>query len=179
MLGEALTLTVVVPIIGAVVSAAGALYVGHQNRKLTRDMAGWQSDLADTVVREQLWLALASRARHVAECAGETARTLTMWAQVEQAARINEVGKRMARLDGAFDAFLEAWSDVVGRDLATSEMGAAVNRLADQLEILRLGLLVESSDIDRHVSALSETAQLARSCQAECTAVARRDGWPG
>lgn len=179
MPSDAWTVTAVVTIIGAAVSTAGALYVGCRNRELTRDMAQWQSDLADAVLREQLCLALASRARHVAECAGETARTLTMWAQVDRAARSNEVGKRMARLDGAFDSFLEAWSDVVGRDLATTEMGAAVNRLADQLEVLRLGLLVEPSDIDRHLSALSAAAQLARSCQAECTTMARRDGWSG
>jgi hypothetical protein len=173
------TVTVVVPIIGAAVSTAGALYVGRQNRNMTRDMAQWQTNLADAVQREQLRLALASRARHVAECAGETARTLTMWAQVDRAARSNEIGKRMARLDGAFDSFLEAWSDVRARNLATSEMGAAVNRLANQLEVVRLGLNVEPSDIDLHVSGLSAAAQLARSCQAECTTVARQEGWPG
>jgi hypothetical protein len=173
------TVTAVIPIIGAAVSTAGALYVGRQNRKVTHDIAHWQSDLADAVVREQLYLALASRARHVAECAGETARTLMMWAQVDRTARSNEVGKRMARLDGAFYSFLEAWSDVVGRDLATPEMGAALNRLADQLEVVRLGLNVEPSDIEGHVSALSAASELARSYQAECTTVARQDGRPG
>jgi hypothetical protein len=175
----AATVLVAIPIIGAAVSTAGALYVGRQNRKLTRDMAQWQSDLADAVSREQLLLTLASRGRHVAECAGETARTMTMWAQVDRTARGNEVGKRMARLDSAFDSFLEAWSDVVGRDLATTDMGTAVNRLADQLEILRLGLLVGPSDTDRHVSALSAVAQSALGCQTTCTTVARRGGWPG
>jgi hypothetical protein len=166
-----------VQIVTAAVSVSGALYVGWRNRVFTKEMTTWQRELSDAVLCEQLCLATAGRARHVGERAGEAARSLTYWTSTRSTARGGVIERKLVMLDGAFDSLLEAWSDLSGRELTTAEMTRVIDRLGNELEVLRLQVAVDPDDTPRHVESLHTVARVARELATECNTMSARFGW--
>jgi hypothetical protein len=165
-------LATIVPLAGAAVSTLGALYVGRRNRTMSRALARFQSDLADSVFRRQLYLSLGSRALVVAERAAEISRTLSPLESVAPEIRLAETGKRMVGLDRSCERFVESWAEVRGWSLATIDLTACVKALSEALEATRLGMLVAPRETNRHSSALREIDRLARDCSRACSAAA-------
>lgn len=139
----------------------GALYVGWRQRRLTRELAEFQADLADDVLRRQLCMTFAARALLVAERASGVMRVAT-GAKPGPRAGTTEMARRMERLDSACDHFMEAWAEVTSWDVATSEMVSSVADLTDSLEAARLRILLDAST--EGTRALASVEQTARKC---------------
>lgn len=151
----------------------GALYVGWRQRRLTRELAEFQADLADDVLRRQLWMTFAARALLVAKRASEVMRVATGANPSPRAGR-TEMARRMERLDSACDHCMEAWAEVTSWDVATSDMVSSVADMTDSLEAARLRILLDASTEGTH--ALASVERTARKCHELAAAVpGRRD----
>jgi hypothetical protein len=168
--------TYVVPVLGATVSVAGAVFVGWRQRRLTRTLAKFQADLADNVLRRQICLAFGSRALLVANRASELSGVVVALAAAQPHIRLGEMEKRNKRLDHACDGFAEAWSELLNCELATPGLTQCVNEFSEQLEAARLRMLTETPLED--VSSLQRVEGAARRCRELSAAVAAAQGRP-
>lgn len=169
---SAAAIPAVVALIAAAISTAGALYVGRRNREASRQVAEFQKELADVVVRRQLCLTLGSRALLVGERAAESRNGLTSLERLGSSGRRDEVRRRLDRLDLACDGFIESWVEVASWNLGPARLGLAVDELSNALETVRLLTLVAETDIARQSLALREVDRIARSIHRLCVEAA-------
>lgn len=163
----------VVPVIAALISTGGALYIGWRHRVLTRQVAEFQGELADVTTKRQMCLSLGAKLLLVAERANEVGRSLLLVTEGVEITQ-DEMAKRTERFDRACDSFIEAWTEVVGWRLATKEMYVRVKQVSDSIEVARLGILLDPGDHDRHAGAFRAVAEQAHSCQRVCVGAADR-----
>lgn len=149
-----------VALLAATISTLGALYVGRRGRGTSLQLAEFQKELAEVVVRRQLCLTLGSRALLVGERAAELRNGAASFRQVPPEDRQGEMRRRMDRLDLACDGFVESWVELAGWDLGTVRLGLLVDELSNALETARLLVLLD--DVTQQSLALREIDRVAR-----------------
>jgi len=165
--------TELVPVGAALVSTAGALYVGRRQRSLNRTLARRERELADSLIQRQLLISVGTRALLVSKYTNDVAQLADRQFNSGVGVQPSEMARRTDRLDIAYESMLERWAEIVSSNLEVECLPEVVDDLIDQMERVRLLMALDKTDVRRLIGALRETSLSAAACHELCARLAK------